>query len=391
MLRYIFFIFFLTGLGCSCKNQKILETRVSLWRLDKIPYGTKYAYENLPFIFPHAIIRTSDYFPLLSQSGNGGDSIRALIILAPRFEPGPEEMNSIIRFAAAGNQVFISALVFEDTVLNMLHLKKVENLFPFEDSTGVSLLDMKTKEWRKYTYPGYSYGSYFEAIDTGHTIVLGKDMNGSPDFIRISYARGGAIFVHLNPLSFSNFFLLHKRNQTYYDLAFSYMPVKTAVVEWSDYYRYAGKAENFSALDFILSQRALRWAFWLTLLLFLVMFLAESKRKQRPIAEIPALRNASQDFVKTVSRLYFQQKNNQNLAAKMIAAFLENIRSSYNLSTSMLNDEFARKLSFRTGRPVNEIMLMIQSIHKARLNADLSDRDLMDLHQQFSQFNKQAP
>ena len=91
--------------------------------------------------------------------------------------------------------------------------------------------------------------------------------------------------------------------------------------------------ESFSALHFILSKRSLRWAFWLTLiLLFLLMFLVESKRKQRPIAEIPALRNASEDFVKTVGRLYFQQKNNQNLAAKMVAAFLENIRSTYNLS-----------------------------------------------------------
>jgi hypothetical protein len=118
--------------------------------------------------------------------------------------------------------------------------------------------------------------------------------------------------------------------------------------------------------------------------------LIESKRKQRAIAQIPMPRNASEDFVKTVGRLYFQQKNNQNLAAKMITAFLENIRSNYNLSTSLLNEDFAHKLAFRMGRPVTEIMRLIHSIHEARLNPDLADQELMDLHQQINQFTKPA-
>ena len=116
----------------------------------------------------------------------------------------------------------------------------------------------------------------------------------------------------------------------------------------------------------------------------------ESKRKQRPIIEIPPLKNASVDFVKTVGRLYFQQKNNQNLAAKMVAAFLENIRSAYNLSTSVLNEDFVHKLAFRTGKPVGEVQQIVNLIHEVRLKPDLPDRELMDLHFQISQFNKSA-
>jgi hypothetical protein len=141
-------------------------------------------------------------------------------------------------------------------------------------------------------------------------------------------------------------------------------------------------------MHFILSKRSLKWAFWLTILLFLLMFIVESKRKQRPIAEIPPLRNASEDFIKTVGRLYFQQKNNQNLFAKMVAAFLENIRSTYQLSTSQLNEEFVLKLAFRSGKPVNEIKGMIQFIYELRMKTELSDKELMDLHEQINQFNK---
>jgi hypothetical protein len=388
--RYGIYIFCLFCLGCSCNRQKRLDRRVSLWHLDKIPYGTKYAFDNLSYIFPYAEIRTSSRFPDLFQHEGGEDTIRTLIIISPQFAPEANEMNSIIRFAASGNQVFISALEIEDTVLNLLHLKSRENLYAEGDSTEVSLLDPVHNEWEKFTYPGYSLDPYFETVDSLHTSILGRDNKGKPDFIRVYYANGGAIFIHLNPLVFSNFFLLHGGNKSFYDLALSWLPRKTGVVEWSDYFRYTRNSENFSALRFILSKRSLRWAFWLTLILFLLMFLIESKRKQRPITEIPALRNASEDFVKTVGRLYFQQKNNQNLAAKMVTAFLENIRTSYNLPTSTLNDEFAHKLAFRAGRPVNEINSLIQLIHESRLNPELSDQELMDLHQQINQFNKPA-
>ena len=314
--------------------------------MDKIPYGTRYAFENLSSVFPNADIRTGNQFPILFQNESTEDTARALIILSPLFAPEPDEMRSIIRFASSGNQVFISALEIDDTVMTMLHQKKKTRFILIQDSSEVSILNPNRNEWVKFTYPGYDFNNYFDMIDSGYTTVLGRNSKGQANFIRIAYQHGGAIFIHLNPFEFSNFFLLHKKNKTYYDLAFSYMPRQTAVVEWSDYFRYRKHARSFSSLHFILSKRSLRWAFWLTVLLFLLMFIVESKRKQRPIGEVQPLRNASEDFVKTVGRLYFQQKNNQNLLAKMVAAFLENIRSTYQLPTSQLNEEFARQARF---------------------------------------------
>lgn len=417
MPRYVLIIFLFALLGCSYKKQKRLDTRFSLWRLDRIPYGARYAYDNLPAIFPNAEIRTSSRFPILFQNGNGRDTLRTLIILTPAFYPEPDEMNALIRFAANGNQVFISSRLFEDTVFSSLHIERQQyNIRRIADSSGstevgdtivekslgnesakqsgddaaVRILDPVRLNWTTYSYPGTFSGNHFGVLDPVHVRILGCNKSGEPDFIRISYSNGGAVFLHIEPRAFSNFFLLYGGNKSYYDQALSWLPEKSGVVEWSDYFRYSHHGDNYSAFHFFLSNRSLRWAFWLTLLLFLLVFLIESKRKQRAIAEIPKLRNASEDFVKTVSRLYFQQKNNQNLAAKMITAFLENIRTAYNLSTSVLNDEFALKLAFRTGRPLNEITDLLHSIHEARLKVDLTDREIMDLHQKINQFDKQA-
>jgi len=418
MLQYGLIIFCISYLTSSCNNRKKLDERVSLWRMDKIPYGTKYAYDNLSALFPEAIIRTSSRFPILFSGENANDTIRTLIIVTRAFVPEPDEMNSLIRFASSGNQVFISASYVDDTVLSMLHLKpsgkeshrfdemitdstkagedrnkpiRITNMNLKTDSLAeISLLDPVHVVWKNYAYPGMFLENHFKSMDSSYSRILGRDGEGMANFVRLSYAHHGAIFVHLEPLAFSNYFLLHKENYSYYNLALSWLPEKTGVVEWSDYFRYRHLGENYSALHFILTNRSLRWAFWLTLILFLLIFLVESKRKQRAISEIPKLRNASADFVKTVGRLYFQQKNNQNLAGKMTHAFLENIRSAYNMPTSVLDEEFSRKLAFRTGKPLGEITDLMQSIHDARLNTKLTDREIMDLHLKINQFNKPA-
>jgi hypothetical protein len=386
--------------------------------MDKIPYGTHFAYENLSTVFPRAVIRTSNNFPKLFAEDDEPDTLRTLIIISRSFLPDPMEMRSLIRFASLGNQIFISANYIEDTVMTMLRLKSSQNeliypdrsdsadsaekqdksekaLAPVKEKTAqnpdmaaLSLLDPTHGEWLNYKYPGSLFENHFDSLDYRYCRILGKNEEGRPDFIRISYNHKGAIFLHLEPLAFSNFFLLHKDNSSYYDIALSWLPEKTGVIEWSDYFRYSHQGQAYSPLGFLLSNRSLRWAFWLTLLLFLLIFLVESKRKQRAIEEIPKLRNVSEEFVKTVGRLYFQQKNNQNLAAKMTSALLENIRSAYNLPTSVLDDEFSRKLASRTGKKYEEIADLVQSIHNFRLKANLTDKEILDFHTKINQFNK---
>jgi len=72
----------------------------------------------------------------------------------------------------------------------------------------------------------------------------------------------------------------------------SYLPQTVQEVIWDEYFRY-DHTKDFSAWQYILSNRALAWAFWLLLLLFALIYLFDSKRKQRPIPLIDPLRNTS--------------------------------------------------------------------------------------------------
>jgi hypothetical protein len=386
-------LFFCMIAVSSCMNHKKLNKYISLWRKDKIPYGTYYAFQNLPSIFPKASIITNSlspqsfYYDSVVQ-GDNNSTLKAYIIIGPRVVPQEAEVESMIRFAASGHQLFISSLVFGDSLLDALHLEISDSLSRGSgDSLRLNLYEPVNHNALQYIYPGYCRDAYFVSFDTVHTQVLGTNDLGKPDFIRIPYRHGGAIFLHLAPLAFSNFFLLHRQNKSYYDFAFSYLPKETTEVIWDDYFRYEQR-NNFSALRFILGNRSLKWAFWLVIFLFLLLYIFDSKRKQRALLSLAPPGNASVDFVRTVARLYLQQKNNHNLALKMITAFLEQVRSAYLIPTSVLNDDFTKKLALRTGRDSEKIRKLVGSIHGVRMKTELTDQELMDLHQQMELINK---
>ncbi len=99
------------------------------------------------------------------------------------------------------------------------------------------------------------------------------------------------------------------------------MPNTVKEIIWDEYYRYSHNNRNFSAFSYILGNDSLRLAFWLLLLLFLLIYLFESKRRQRQVPVITPLRNTSLDFVRTIGRLYYQRRDNHNLATKMVVHF----------------------------------------------------------------------
>ena len=129
---------------------------------------------------------------------------------------------------------------------------------------------------------------------------MGHDEWRKPNLIRESFQGGGSITIQSDPLALSNFFLLHKNNIGYYNQAFSYFPKSIHTVIWDQYFRYGKK--NFNSLSVIFANPGFRTAFWLVLLLFALIYLFESKRKQRIIPVIHPLKNTSLDFVTTVGR-----------------------------------------------------------------------------------------
>ena len=122
--------------------------------------------------------------------------------------------------------------------------------------------------------------------------------------------------------------------------------------------------------------------------LFLVIYLFDSKRRQRLVPLIVAPRNTSLDFVRTIGQLYFQRRDNHNLATKMAAHFQEQIRTRYHLSMPLEEEGFVDRLAHRTGYPKPELESLVDYVRRLPSMADVPDVQLLEFHHQLEAFYK---
>lgn len=385
-----YFLLLILFVATACSRQ--INKRVTLWRNDKIPYGANYAYHQLEHIFPNAQIETSNKSPYTFYQED--DSSSAYLILSYSVQPDENELNALLNYAMSGNHIFISGIRIGENLLDSFNLK-TSSLPPYllsSDSLTVSITGSRREAPLVFSYPGYSLGNHFTEMDSSVTQILGKDEEGNANFVRFRYQGGGSVFLHLAPAAFTNFFLLHKDNKSYYDQALSVIPDSVKKVRWDDYFRHHSNGQSnsersaFSKLGTFLKNEVLRWAFWLTILLFALIYLVESKRKQRVIPTIKKLNNSSLDFVKTVGRLYYQRKDNKNLAQKIAAHFLGHIRARYNLNTSQLDEKFEEKLAYKSGQPLVAVQEVINELRSLELAYEMTDEELLSFNNKIDKF-----
>ena len=372
----------------SCQFDKKLNRRLSLRQSDDLPYGTQIAYKSLPFMFPDAEISINKEKQLVIPSGEGK---AARIIITDGMYAEGADVTALMNFVGEGNIVFISANRFSDTLLKNFQLRatNVRNFAEEPDSLTVGVYNPLSAVYNSFTYPGDSYDNYVTRLDSQYVSVLGRDGQGRPDFVRLNYKGGGAVYLHFAPLAFSNFFLLHKHNMAYYGNVLSYLPSKTIKrFIWDESFRYARRGEHFSTLGFISRNPPLLWAFWLLLLLLLIVYLFDSKRRQRQIPVIPPLSNTSLDFVRTIGRLYYQRRDNHNLASKMVTHFQDQVRTRYHLAVTTPEDGFADRLAYRTGYPKQALAGLVEYMQQLPSKAFVSDEELLDFYRQLEAFYK---
>ena len=97
--------------------------------------------------------------------------------------------------------------------------------------TAYFVINDLTKNKIEYEYPGRRLSGYFFETDTSRAYNLGHDNLGNINFIKLKAGKGN-IYVHQAPLAFSNYFLLHKNNMSYYETALSYLPKNKKQVVW---------------------------------------------------------------------------------------------------------------------------------------------------------------
>lgn len=397
----------ITGLFVTGNNKttRRFNERITLRRQDKIPYGTFVAFRSLKHLFPAASVYTSRQVPGYWDSLSNYDPRQAYIVVTDRFNADENEMKKLIAFAKKGNDVFISARYISSAADNILgcisssYDLSIISPGDLKDDMKVSLNDPPFSTDSTYSYPGKTFSSYFSTIDSTTTDVLGYDGVKRSVFIHLRTGKGN-FFIHLEPLVFSNYFLLHKNNMDYYEKTLSVINPGVTKIVWDEYYITRRPNEHqeekkgwFSVLMNIKNEagkKPFRAAFWLLIALLLVYVFMEMRRKQRYIPVVRKPKNDSLDFVKTIGRLYYDKGDHKNLSRKMSAYFLEHVRNKYKLLTGTLDEEFIKNLQFKSGADEGTIRDIISFIEHINVTQVISQRQLTNFHKQLESFYQKA-
>jgi hypothetical protein len=339
-------------IGSLLKNQKIEQIKVTLYEF----LESKYNYDTL----------VADY------------KIKGTILnISENSTLDTESLKEICYFVSRGNAAFISSKTIPKSLLDTLKLK-IKSEYNPSDTTFNWLANTKWKP-KKYKITEGLGNTYFSKTDTLKTTVLGFQSGDSSrvNFIKVKY-NNGEFFLHLQPAAFTNFHLLKANHHEYTEKVLSYIPKGTVFWYIKD---QNGEVISDSPMRYILSQPALKWAWYIFLTGMFLFIIFNAKRKQRIVPIIKPLTNTTIDFTKTIGNLYYQEGDHDTIIDKKIIYFLEKIRNDYLIDTTQLDDDFIKKLHHKSGKDlvvIKRAVLLITNHRRSPYNS--IEEDLIQIN-----------
>ncbi|TKC07600.1 DUF4350 domain-containing protein [Pedobacter frigoris] len=353
----------------------------------KIPFGTFILHQQIRNIFPNAQLKIANkraYNTLKDKAHKNA----VYLLIASKIDLDKLDLQELMKFMSSGNHVFIASFDIANILSDTLKLKSTSSYnYVNKKSDGINFTNPQLKSRNAYHFKKGLGDQYFSEFDTARAIVLGKNERGNANFLKYTFGRG-ALYILPNPQLLTNYSLLMPSGADYATKALSHLPSSETLI-WDEFNTKPDTGDT-SVLRVIFRNEHLRWAYYLALIGLVIFVIFEMKRRQRIIPIVAPLSNSSVDFVKVVGQVYYQQRDNRDIANKKSSYFLEHIRSTYHFKTAELDEELQEKLSIRSGVKADTINQLFKLIKQINGSHKVDDQLLIDFNKLTEQFYKQA-
>ncbi len=362
---------------------------------DKIPYGLNVFYSTLKD-------RLTTNFKEVSlppyQFLQDNDTLQGTyLFLNDAINFDQTEAHSLLDWVKKGNTLYLASHTISKTILDTLSLE-VAHYYELDNFNNNPLLNLSNPSHTRsipYDLDIETSTNYFSQLDTANTVVLGvfdlkkeekKDLVApKANFIKQSYGEGN-IYLHLFPEAFTNYFMLHKENYTYTNAVQMYLK-DGETIYWDNHYKNS-KIYYSSPLYMIFKNQYLKWAWYVLLLSVFLWVIFEGKRKQRAIPIITPRQNQSIAYTHTIAGMYLEKKDHKSIAQHQINHFLEYLRSTHYLDTSILELDFISKASAKTTNPVNVTKQLVDTIKHIEQKESITQEDLERLNKRIEDYKR---
>jgi hypothetical protein len=398
IFKYLLLGFFLL-LFTSCDKT---NWRENFREKEKSPFGTYIIYNETKNLFEdeEIVLLKENFYDYLFQ--NYYDSLPDFgnyICIKNNANKLPKDgIDELLTFVYNGNNAFLSLNYFNRDLKEKLEIttnnlnRNVNSTKGLKPLKGEFYLEDDRFENETYTFDRNIRKHYFVEYNENKTIVLGTskiDGEKVPNFMKIYHGKG-AIYVHTNPVVFTNYYLL-KDKEKYTEKIFSYLP--NATIFWDPqikYSEYSDEREDNqqSVFKFFLEHKTLTWFLFVVLFGVLLFMLFNARRKQRAIPVIHPLENTTVAFTQTIASLYLKEQNHKNLVDKKITYFLEKVRLKYLLNTSNLNKDFIQNLASKSGNELAKTKYLVNTIITLHKKSECTQEELLVLQKLIVNFFK---
>lgn len=350
---------------------------VTLYQKDKNPFGT-YIFKSLIDNSWLDSVNTSNRTLYELQELEDPN----LLILCEHFSVSQSEIETLLGKVYGGKTAIISAHHMDTLFADSLGLRLNELSYNFyfqslweQDSLGLRFVTAPFDTTKSFWLPMDLLPQYFISYDPGTTEVIAENTNGKPVLLSVRFGEGN-LLLSSTPLAFSNFSMLHNDNNEFVAGILSLL--QSGTLYWTEYYQL-GRMEANTPLRYVLSEPSLKWALYILILTILLSMVFEVKRKQRIIPIISPLKNDTLDFVKTISRLYYQKKDHKDLALKKMMHFTDYLKQQLYIDTNDEISEVISKVAAKTRSQENDVKLLFDQMNYISNASYISANELKSL------------
>lgn len=365
------------------------------------PYGLKLFYDLLKSKYKNDFILINR--PPKNQLANK-DTSSTYIFIGDKFILDSASSSQLYSFVQRGNNAIISCK--EST--HDLFLEFTKNQHPnitykyhynikidlaFDSVHGSSKFRFDFKQYKQavtYRWAGLDSLYFTDTLAYFGYEKVSSFNNYYIDCFRFKVGKGWIVF-HFNPVLFSNYTLSGKNGYNYAKSLLS--PYLEKKIYWDEYSKapedldYSNSAHE-TPLRFILSQKSLRWAWYLIGILALLFIIFNSKRKQAFIPLMPSNKNTTLEYINSVSALHYQNGSLAYLSDEILKQFMYFIKHRYDISSNMDKSLIAKKLAPKSGIREEIIHKLFKHYMGVRYSPVKETNDLIEFYKLTEYFYK---
>lgn len=275
---------------------------------------------------------------------------------------------------------------YNDTVfINFLHPKLSEGQYHFTDRYKDRT---REGEWNYFNSTNTSQAdSTGNAVPNQFVVITAID-SFYADCIYTRYGAGG-IYIHLNPVLFSNLYMQTPDGIHYLQGMMKHLPVRHTLFDRSlAVARPDSRSGRTSktVFSFIQQNRSLEYAWWMLISGLGLFLLTGGKRKQKSIPVIAQPANNALQMIGALGQFYYTENENVLVFKREWSQFLNFIRMNIRVNAEDGSEAVKLRIAEKSGVDIQIVNKAFDLHNKYIIFSELNNEELMETNRSLTQF-----